>query len=56
MRGMIEKRITKQPDLSITFRIHGEKAVRNVEGFIEKVAIPLKEKYSYVEIHIEVNC
>lgn len=53
---MVEKRIAKQTDLSITFRIHGEDAVRKVERFIEKVVMPLKEKYSYVEINIEVNC
>lgn len=46
---------TKQLELSIMFNIRGDGAERRVEKFIEKVVMPLKEKYPYAEICIEVN-
>ncbi len=45
----------RQPKFSITFNLHGEGIERKIEKFMEKVVIPLKEKYPYAEIHIEVN-
>lgn len=45
----------RQSKLSITFYIHGEGIERKIERFMEEVVIPLKEKYPYAEIYIEVN-
>ncbi len=40
---------------SVTFNVHGERAVRKTEDFIENIVLPLKEKYPHAKIHIEVN-
>lgn len=45
----------KQLEFSVMFNIRGDGAERRVEKFIEKVVIPLKEKYPYAEVCIEVN-
>ena len=45
----------KQLEFSVMFNIRGDGAERKVEKFIEKVVIPLKEKYPYAGICIEVN-
>ena len=45
----------RQSKLSITFYIHGEGIERKIERFMEEVVIPLKEKYPYAEIYIEVR-
>ncbi len=50
---MIEVR--RGRELSITFNMHGERIERKGGDFIEKVVIPLTEKYPYAKIHIEVN-
>ncbi|MBS5323768.1 MAG: hypothetical protein KHY34_08660 [Lachnospiraceae bacterium] len=42
-------------EFSVTFNIRGDGVERRLEKFIEKVVKPLKEKYPYAEICIEVN-
>lgn len=46
---------TKRLEFSIVFNIRGDGAERKMESFIERVVVPLKEKYPYAEICIEVN-
>lgn len=46
---------TKRLEFSIVFNIRGDGAERKVGKFIERVVVPLKEKYPYAEICIEVN-
>ena len=36
---------------SVTFNVHGERAVRKTEDFIENIVLPLKEKYLHAKIH-----
>ena len=45
----------KKIEFSVMFNIRGDGAERRVEEFIEKVVIPLKEKYPYAEVCIRVN-
>ncbi len=45
----------EQMEFSIKFNIRGDGAERKMERFIERVVVPLKEKYPYAEICIEVN-
>lgn len=45
----------REPELSITFNMQGERVERKVGDFIAKVVIPLIEKYPYAKIRIEVN-
>lgn len=42
-------------EFSVTFNIRGDGVERRLGNFIEKVVKPLKEKYPYAEICIEVN-
>lgn len=59
MRRMKEEAVkyldTKRLEFSIVFNIRGDGAERKVGKFIERVVVPLKEKYPYAEICIEVN-
>lgn len=41
--------------IEVVFKLHGMDAVRNLNKFIDMRVLPIKEKYPYAEIHIEVD-
>lgn len=41
--------------IEITYKLHGNEAIRRIEDFIALRVEPIKEKYPYAKIRIEVR-
>ena len=46
---------TNHGKMKIVYKLHGDRSIRELERFIERKVLPVREEYPYAKIRIEVD-